>query len=110
MLVALYNERQYQAQSTESASAQAHVLAQTVTAALSFNDRPALQEYVNALRANAEVEAVGVYDARGQLVASYFRTHLAEHLWRALAPATSPGRSSSWRLSSRAARRLERSI
>ena len=92
VLVAAYNERQYQAQSTEAASAQAHVLAQTVTAALSFDDRAALQEYVNALKANREVDAVGVYDLRGQLMASYFRTRLADHLWRALAPATSPGR------------------
>ena len=92
ILVAIYNERQYHAQSTEAANAQAHVLAQTVTAALSFTDRTALQEYVSALQANAEVDAVGVYDQRGRLLASYVRTHLAEHLWRALAPATAAGR------------------
>jgi len=93
ILVATYHERQYQAQSMEAADAQAHVLAETVTAALSFGDHAALQDYVNALKANAEVDAVGVYDDHQQLIASYVRTHLAEHLWRALKPAKSPGRT-----------------
>ena len=71
LVIAAYNERQHQLQTTQSAAVQAQVLASTVAAALSFGDRESLREYVEALRANSEVEAVGVYDESGRLVASY---------------------------------------
>ena len=69
--IAAYNERQYRIQATQSAGVQAQVLADTVAAALSFGDRASLREYVDALREDGEVEAVGVYDEGGRLVASY---------------------------------------
>ena len=50
---------------------QARVLASTVTAALSFNDRQAAQEYVNAIRANPQIEAAAIYDSGGKLFAGY---------------------------------------
>ena len=71
LIIAGYNERQYRIQATQSTGVQAQVLADTVAAALSFGDRESLREYVDALHDNNEVEAVGVYDEGGRLVASY---------------------------------------
>ena len=89
--VALYDEGQYRLQSTEAANVQARVLADTVTAALAFGDHEALQEYVNALRANTDVDAVGVFDDQGRRVASFTRSHLADRLAEVKTPATAPG-------------------
>ena len=61
---------------------QARILADTVTAALSFGDRTALEQYVRALRDNRRLEAVGVYGADGRLVASYQRGPLEPRLLR----------------------------
>ena len=80
LTVAAYNERQYQVQAAQSAGVQALVLADTVAAALSFGDRDSLREYVGAMRDNSEVEAVGVYDEAGQLVASYAQRPLPQTL------------------------------
>jgi len=90
LLVATYNERQYRAQTSQAAKVQALVLADTVAAALSFGDRDSLLEYVDALRANNELDAVGVYDERGKLVASYSRSPLADRL-DALQPGSAHG-------------------
>ena len=92
VLVAIYNEHQYQIRTTEAARVQAHVLAETVTAALSFGDRAALGDYVGALQANAEVDAVGVYDDHDRLISSYARSHLADRLSHALALERAPDR------------------
>ena len=46
-------------------TAQAQILAATVTAALAFNDAKAAHEYVGALASNPDVEAAAVYDAAG---------------------------------------------
>ena len=88
--VALYDESQYRAQATEAAHVQAQVLADTVTAALAFGDHEALQEYVNAMRANSGVDAVGVFDDQGQRVASFTRSHIADRLSQVITSATSP--------------------
>jgi signal transduction histidine kinase/CheY-like chemotaxis protein len=92
LFVATFNERQYQAQALEGANAQARVLAETVAAALSFNDRTALRESVRALEANVEVDAVGVYDERGRLAAGYERSHLSEQFSEVLTKERAPGR------------------
>src|SRR6202044_3576459 len=92
IVVGAYNERQHVAQAVQAANVQAQILADTVTAALVFGDRAALQEYVNALKANSDVDAVGVFDARGRLLAGYTHSHLADRLSNALTPATAPGR------------------
>jgi signal transduction histidine kinase/ActR/RegA family two-component response regulator len=89
--VALYDETQYRLQSTEAANVQARVLADTVTAALAFGDHDALQEYVDALRANNGVDAVGVFDNQGRRVASFTRSNLAERLSRVKTAADTPG-------------------
>jgi signal transduction histidine kinase len=80
LAVAGYNERQYQVQARQAVSVQAQVLADTVAAALSFGDRDSLRQYVDAMHDNAEVEAVGVYDEGGRLVASYGHMPLPDTL------------------------------
>ncbi len=76
MLVAFLGESRHEAQARQAAAVQARILADTATAALAFGDRQALREYVNALRSDAGVDAVGVYDEAGRLVASYARSPL----------------------------------
>jgi signal transduction histidine kinase len=80
LTVAIYSERQSIAQARAAAAVQARVLADTVTAALSFGDRAALKEYVNAMRANQQLDAVGVYDEHDRLVAGFTRSRLASEL------------------------------
>ena len=69
----IYDEHSYRRQEAAEATSEARILAETVTAALSFEDRAAATEYVNALEGNSEVRAAAVYDANGKLFASYAR-------------------------------------
>ena len=55
------------------AEVQDDILAANLTAALAFNDNDAAGQYLGALRANPEVEAAGLYNQDGALVASYRR-------------------------------------
>ena len=71
--MAVYNEHVYKIQKAREVSVQAQIVADSVTAALAFDDANAAQEYLGALRANPEVEAAGVYDQKGKLVARYSR-------------------------------------
>jgi signal transduction histidine kinase len=70
-LMARYVDHANARQELDEVTVQARVLASTVTAALSFNDRRTAQEYVNAMRANPQIEAAGIYDASGKLFAGY---------------------------------------
>jgi len=92
LIIGLYNERLRNSRVAAAAEVQSRILASTVTAALSFADRPALREYVNAMRADPTVDAVGVYDDSGQLVAGFTRSRLARRLADTLNPVTAPGR------------------
>ncbi|HEX7885357.1 MAG TPA: HWE histidine kinase domain-containing protein [Phenylobacterium sp.] len=69
--LAIANEHQVRAQKLREATVQAEILAGSVAGALAFDDHATAGEYVGALRANRDVEAVGVYDTRGQLAAGY---------------------------------------
>src|SRR4051812_12709621 len=71
ILLAIYGERAFQAQKAKELDVQARILASTVSAALSFGDRQAAQEYVNAVKANPEVIAVAIYDATDTLFVSF---------------------------------------
>ncbi|WP_421931546.1 ATP-binding protein [Phenylobacterium sp.] len=71
--IGVYDEQNYRAQKIREATAQGEILAATVTAALAFDDRPAAQEYVDALRVNPQVVSAGVYNESGALVAGYAR-------------------------------------
>ncbi len=53
---------------------QGEVLASGVVAALVFNDNRAAQEYADAMRANPDIEAVGVYPLNSGAVAGFVRT------------------------------------
>ena len=66
-------ERTYQTQKLSETAVQAEILAASVTAALDFRDSAAAQEAVSALRVNRQINAAGVYDARGALFAGYER-------------------------------------
>jgi signal transduction histidine kinase/CheY-like chemotaxis protein len=91
LALAVYDEGQYRQQSTQAANVQARVLADTVTAALAFGDHDALQEYVNAMRANSGVDSVAVFDSQGRRVASFTRSHIADQLSQVRTPASLPG-------------------
>jgi len=77
VLAGLYGERLYRAQKAREVGVQAEILAVTVSAAVVFDDAATAQEYIGALRANPEIEAAGVYDATGALVAGYHRAGAA---------------------------------
>ena len=92
LFAAVYSEGLYRAERQSAADVDARVLADTVTAALSFDDLAALQEYVNALQANADVDAVAVFDDQDRLVASFTRSHIADRLSKTMSQRTAPGR------------------
>jgi signal transduction histidine kinase len=71
--MAFYQDQLYRQQKVREATAQAEILAATVTAALVFKDSKAAHEYVGALASNPEVDAATVYDASGAYVAGFLR-------------------------------------
>jgi signal transduction histidine kinase/CheY-like chemotaxis protein len=73
LLSAFYGESLYRAQKVRDVTVQAQILADTVTAAVAFDDHGAAQEYVDALRDNPQIEVAGVYDQTGALMAGYGR-------------------------------------
>ena len=73
LAVAAYNEGLFRSQAAREAQAQADILAASLTAALAFEDDTAAREYLNALRANPQVEAAGLYGGNGALLAGYKR-------------------------------------
>jgi signal transduction histidine kinase/ActR/RegA family two-component response regulator len=72
--LAAQNERVYRARAVGQTAVQAKILAGSVPAALSFNDAAALQEYVDALAANPDIAAAGVYGLSGDLAAAFRRS------------------------------------
>ena len=66
-----YSERSFRTQKIDEVGVEARILASTVAASLNFTDRDAAQEYVDALKANPEVQEAAVYDQAGALFASY---------------------------------------
>ena len=72
--MARYEDQLYATQQTRDILEQAEILAASVTAAVSFGDNAAAQEYVGALEANPELRAAGVYDGQGKLFAQFFRS------------------------------------
>ncbi len=62
-------ERDFREQNIEQVRAHARVLAASVSAALAFDDITEAQRAVDALEANPDVVAVGVYTAQGELFA-----------------------------------------
>ena len=73
VVIAVVVARSYQTQKSREVQVQGRILASTVSAALSFGDQKAAEEYVGALSANPEILSAAVYDANGALFASYSR-------------------------------------
>lgn len=73
LTLALYNEHHANAQKLRDVTVQARILAASVAAPLAFDDRETAREYVDALRANPQMEAAGVYELDGKLAAGWVR-------------------------------------
>ena len=73
IVISAYQDRIFRAQQVREVTVQGEILAASVTAALVFGDAKAVQEHVSALQINPEIEAAGVYDDRGAVVASFVR-------------------------------------
>lgn len=67
----LFSENFYENQKLKEVRVQTEILADSLTAALAFDDNQTAREYINALRANPDIEAAAVYDETGQRVAAY---------------------------------------
>jgi signal transduction histidine kinase len=68
-----FQDNAYRKERSEELRVQGEVLASGVMAALVFNDDRAAQEYADAMRANPEIEAVGIYPLKGSAVAGFVR-------------------------------------
>jgi signal transduction histidine kinase/ActR/RegA family two-component response regulator len=82
LIFLIQNDRIANEEKLQQIGVQARVMAKAIAAPLAFDDNAALQEYINALRADPQVMAVGAYDENGRLVAGY-----------SLPPAMLPGRA-----------------
>jgi len=73
-IIIAYDNYAYRAQKAAEISAQAGILAASVTASLEFKDPKAAQEYLSPLEANPEITAASAYASNGSLFASYSRS------------------------------------
>ena len=73
MFAVYFEERSFQAEKIGNATAQAHILASIVTAALAFRDAGEVQEYLDSLRTDTDVQAAAIYDIAGNRVATFLR-------------------------------------
>jgi len=73
IVIGVANENAYWLRRGDSLAAQAGILAGEVEPALVFQDAAAAREAVGALVADRQIEAAGVYDGRGRLIAHYAR-------------------------------------
>ena len=72
-IIVAYEVYAYRAQKTQEIAVQAQMLAASVSAPLEFDDTAAAREYLNALRANPDFLAAGIYRADGRAFASFTR-------------------------------------
>jgi signal transduction histidine kinase len=71
VVLALASDAAHERQVADSARTQARILANSVTAALAFDDEEVIGQYVRAFSANPDILAVAVYDETGRRVAQY---------------------------------------
>jgi signal transduction histidine kinase/CheY-like chemotaxis protein len=64
-------EQRQNADQVRQVTVQARILAGSVAGALAFDDYQTASEYLMALRVNENIEAAGLYDAAGHLVAGF---------------------------------------
>ena len=73
LAVLLFNERLYRQAREREVTSEASILAASVTAGLAFDDRQAVQEYVDAFGANPDIRDVEVVDSSGRVMARLAR-------------------------------------
>jgi len=71
--LAYHNEDLSRAEKIREVEVQARVLAASLAGPLAFDDETAIHEYIDALRASPEFDAVGAYGLDGALVAGFAR-------------------------------------
>jgi signal transduction histidine kinase/ActR/RegA family two-component response regulator len=71
--LALHNERSSRDEKLRDVTVQAQILAGSLAGPLAFDDDAATQEYIDALKANPDILAVGAYDERGGRTAGFAR-------------------------------------
>jgi len=72
--LAYHNEDQARTEKIREVEAQARVFAASLAGPLAFDDQTATHEYIEAMKASPEFDAVGVYGSDGQLVAGFARS------------------------------------
>ena len=72
--LAYHNEDQARTEKIHEVEVQARVLSASLAGPLAFDDQNAAHEYIDALKASPEFDAVGVYDEDGKPVAGFSRT------------------------------------
>ncbi|WP_404712938.1 ATP-binding protein [Sphingomonas sp. MMS24-J13] len=77
VLAALHGENQARSSHIHAQTVQARILAGSVAGALAFDDAEAMRDYLEALRANPEIDAAGVYALDGHRIASFGRNGAA---------------------------------
>jgi signal transduction histidine kinase len=73
LALALHNEQTSRDEKLRDVTVQAQILAGSLAGPLAFDDDAATQEYVDALKANPDILAVGAYDERGGRTAGFSR-------------------------------------
>ena len=89
--IVIQSESSYISQRHAAAGTQTRVLAQSVSAAVDFNDMETAQQATNAFGANRAVRKIGIYDRNGRAVARYGRDDMFPATLGALPEANSQG-------------------
>ncbi len=84
-VIGLYQEQSYRDQKLREIAVQGEIVASSVMAPLIFDDSRAAQEYLDALKANPEIEAAVVYRNSGARFAGFVRDGLRAPAIRARA-------------------------
>ena len=90
ILIVYSGERTYREQQADELKVDARILASTMVAALSFEDRAVADIYVRAVEADPEVQAAVVYDAAGKPFVEYRRSERID------VPASAPSEPRIW--------------
>ncbi|HEU4708208.1 MAG TPA: PAS domain S-box protein, partial [Methylophilaceae bacterium] len=72
-VIAFYDNYLYQQRKLGEISAQAEIIASSMSASLEFHDAKAAHDYLRPLEANSQILVGAVYDEKGRLFASYSR-------------------------------------
>ena len=73
LLLTWQGEQQENRAEMRDVSAQARILAGSLSGAVAFDDRQTVEEYLGALQISQNIKAAGVYDPDGRLLAGYKR-------------------------------------